>query len=96
MLRSSPVERSCPNPPSCIVAIFARQSCASAHSYRAVLGGLNRITVLRARGRQVPARRPFPPNHAGCPRQESNLRTRFRKPLLARLLGSSPNFGAKD
>jgi hypothetical protein len=43
-------------------------------------GGLERTNRPRPHASEVPAQARIPRNHAGCPRQESNSRKRFRKP----------------
>jgi hypothetical protein len=61
---------------------LARQSRASEQPRRTDLGGLQRKLGVRRRRPERPAHWRFWLPSAGCPRQESNLRTRFRKPLL--------------
>ena len=65
------------------VRASVRTSCGpvrpSLGRFPAVSGGKS---AKRGRRRKRLLRRQFCSIHAGCPRQESNLRTRFRKPLL--------------
>jgi hypothetical protein len=56
--------------------------CASEHPSQTVLNGLERRIDSRRVASEVPAHRPVLAPRAECPRQESNLCTRFRKPLL--------------
>jgi hypothetical protein len=59
-----------------------RQSCASHRPEQPVPGGSRRNEGGAPDRREVPAHVELRPNCAGCPRPESNQRTRFRKPLL--------------
>ncbi len=60
----------------------ARQSRASEALIQAVLSGLERTSVRATRFAAYGSTMRDLAWKSGCPRQESNLRTRFRKPLL--------------
>jgi hypothetical protein len=60
----------------------ARQSRASEPLFQAVLSGLGRTNVRATRSAGIRSTIRDWLEQAACPRQESNLRARFRKPLL--------------